>query len=128
MRDLFSPHTWSFTTCIGETDRVHIWTFEANHAAVGCGTAPSFVENDYFCDRGNPGTFEYDTLYASNPLWDGQGGESSPPEVTALWFCKQLPQTTTNDIEIRICGNQANTDEGTADEDTPVEIIELYIR
>jgi len=106
--------------------RIHIWTFAASHHAVGCGTAPSFVGNDYFCDRGNPGTFEYDTLYASDPLWDGQGGESSPPGVIAPWFCKQLPRTTTDDIEIRICGNQGNQG-ATADEDTPVEIIELYI-
>ena len=64
-----------------------------------------------------------------DPLWDGQGcGSSSccelsyPPGVTPPWFCKQLPQTTTDDIEVRLCG-----DEGTADEDTPVELIELYI-
>ena len=103
--------------------RVHIWTFVARHGDVVCGTAPSFVENDYFCDRGNPGTVDHNTLYASDPLWDGQDGGSSPPGVTAPWFCKQLPQTTTNDIEIRICGNSATTDE-----DTPVEIIELHIR
>ena len=35
------------------------------------------------------------------------------------WFCKQLPQTTTDDIEVRICGDQ-----GIANEDTPVELIE----
>jgi len=103
--------------------RVHIWTFAASHHAVGCGTAPSFVGNDYFCDRGSQTGWNY-ILYASDPLWDGQGGElNSPPGVTAPWFCKQLPQTTTDDIEIRICGYSATTDE-----DTPVEIIELYIR
>jgi len=48
---------------------------------------------------------------------------SSPPGVTAPWFCKQLPQATTDDIEVRICG-----DEGASAEDAPVELIELYIR
>ena len=81
--------------------RAHIWTYSEKHGPEGCGTAPSFVGNDYFCDR----------LMAS------------PPGVTAPWFCRQLPQTTTDDIEVRICG-----DEGTDNEDTPVEIIELYIR
>jgi len=43
--------------------------------------------------------------------------------VTAPWFCKQLSQTTTDNLEVRICAN-----EGTSNEDTPVERIELYIR
>jgi len=43
--------------------------------------------------------------------------------VTAPWFCKQLPQATTDGLEVRICGDQH-----TLDEDTPVELIELYIR
>ena len=58
----------------------------------------------------------------NDPLWDGQGcGAASccelsyPPGVTPPWFCKQLPQATTDDIEVRLCGG-----EGTADKDTPV--------
>jgi len=89
-----------------------------------CGSAPPFVGNDYFCDSGSQSNHWNHILYASDPLWDGQGGELNfPPGVTAPWFCKQLPQTTTDDIEIRICGN-----EGAFNDDTPVEIIELYIR
>jgi len=87
--------------------RVHIWTFAASYH--GCGITPSFIGSDFICD-GSRWNGQYE-LYASNPLWDG------------AWFCKQLPQTITDDIEIRICGN-----EGTLNEDTLVEIIELYIR
>jgi len=47
---------------------------------------------------------------------------SSPPGVTAPWFYKQLPQDTTDDIEVRICAYQE-----TLNEDTPVELIKLYI-
>ena len=123
--------------------RQHIWTFaaglfetlQATHPTASCpcvsGTAaPTFVGNDYFCESGNPGTTWTNILYASDPLWDSQGCGSppccelsSPPGVTAPWFCKQLPQATTDDLEVRICGDQ-----DTADEDTPVELIELYIR
>ena len=85
--------------------------------------------NDYFCESGNPDSFS-SVLYANDPLWDGQGCGSppccelsSPPGVTAPWFCKQLPQATADDIEVRICGN-----EPTSNEDTPVELVELYIR
>ena len=124
MQNIEGPYVDGVSLTHGEPGtRVHIWTFAASHRSEGCGTAPSFVGNDYFCDRGSQTDWNY-ILYASDPLWDGQGGElNSPPGVTAPWFCKQLPQTTTDDIEIRICGNRATTDE-----DTPVEIIELYIR
>jgi len=58
-------------------------------------------------------------------LWDGEGcGPSStcctfnnPP-----WFCKQLPQTTTDDMEVRICANYPINNE-----DIPVELIEIYV-
>ena len=122
--------------------RQHIWSFAAGlletrnpiYPTYSCpclgGTTPSFVGNDYFCESGNPGPTFTNILYASDPLWDGQGCGSppccdltSPPGVTAPWFCKQLPQATTDDLEVRICANQE-----TSNEDTPVELIELYIR
>ena len=55
-------------------------------------------------------------------IWDGVGcgpnndccDFNSPP-----WFRKQLPSTTTDNIEMRLCS------EDDPDEDTPVEIIEI---
>ena len=89
---------------------------------------PSYVGNDYFCESGNPGPDLSTELYPSDPLWDGQGCTtppccelSFPPGVP--WFCKQLPQATTVDIEVRIC-----RDEAVSNEDTPVEIVDIYIR
>ena len=126
--------------------RQHIWTFAAgivennpsSHPSNSCPCAdraatrsfvPSFVGNDYFCESGNPTSTYPSILYANDPLWDGQGcGAASccelsyPPGVTPPWFCKQLPQTTSDDIEVRLCGDEGNTNE-----DTPVELIELYI-
>ena len=68
-------------------------------------------------------------FFANDPLWDDQGcGAASccelsfPPGVTPPWFCKQLPQATTDDSEVRLCGGEGNTYE-----DTPVELIKLYI-
>jgi len=110
--------------------RVHIWSLAAFWPPVAtsnnpCQSAPTFVGNNYFCDSGSQTNNWNSILYASDPLWDGQGPDEliSPSGVTAPWFCRQLPQTTTDDIEVRICGNSDTTDE-----DTPVEIIELYIR
>ena len=64
-----------------------------------------------------------------NPLWDGQqcdGGEApccTHPNMP--WFLKTLNETTTEDIELRVCNN--NPFYG-YDEDTPLELIELFVR
>ena len=125
--------------------RQHIWTFAAGYVENNPSNYPlscpcddraqarslvsSFVGNDYFCESGNPGSGVSSRLYANDPLWDDQGcGAASccelsyPPGVTPPWFCKQLPQTTNNDIEVRICRDE-NGSEG-----TPIELIEVYIQ
>ena len=117
--------------------RQHIWSFvnaqnEGTTSEVcpciqgGRDQVPSFVGNDYFCDSAVRGSSTTTGIYHPNdPLWDGQGcGSTSsccsfnnPP-----WFCKQLPQPTTDDIELRLCEN--NTPDH---DDSPFEIVELYI-
>ena len=92
----------------------------------GTDTVPQFVGNDYFCDSAIGTSVATDgVFYPDDSLWDGQGcGSTStccefnnPP-----WFCKQLPQPTTDDIELRLCENgPPNQDE------SPFEIVELYI-
>ena len=37
------------------------------------------------------------------------------------WFMKTYNETTTDDIELRVCGNQGYS------EDTPLDIIKLYV-
>ena len=82
--------------------------------------------NDYFCDTAGATAPTTQTFYNSDPLWDGAGcgtqnsccSFNSPP-----WFYKQLPQTTTDDIEMRVC-----RDEGRDNEDIAVEIVELYVQ
>ena len=124
----------------GHLPRQHIWTFAASAGETHSNTAflcpctrpgstdnvtiPSYVGNDYFCETAERGTYRF-IFYPDDPLWNGQGcgGNSTccsfnnPP-----WFCKRLPQPTTDDIELRLCA-----DEGTGNEDTPLEIVEIYI-
>ena len=128
----------------GRSPRQHIWTFAAaidevyrqtaesmcsctlEHApSPPIRPAPPFVGNDYFCDTAAREHWQI-KFYSDDPLWDGHGCGTlssccefnSPP-----WFCKQLPLPTTDDIELRICGNQPPSDE-----DTPVEKIEIYVK
>ena len=108
--------------------RQHIWTLAAgNNISCPCTNncqansttpSPSFVGKDYFCDTGSEDP--------SNPLWNGgscvamntcsSSNSPSPP-----WFYRDLPHTTTEDIEMRVCSNRSN-------EDIAIETIEIYVQ
>ena len=106
-------------TC-GTSPRQHIWTFAAALDKAGnvesrsshCPCQfeedppipPPFVVEDYFCDAGNEEFMDMtdDAGLQTDPLWDGTDClccvSDNPP-----WFYKQLPQPTTDDIEMRAC-------------------------
>ena len=123
--------------------RQHVWTLIAGvnsagvHPGHNCPCSPdssqkstlqSFIGNYYFCESGNPatdGTYK-ETFYPSDPLWDGKDCSSEGDCCTAPglpWFHKVLNTTTTDYLELRVCG-----DEGSSNEDTPVSFYELYIK
>ena len=118
--------------------RQHVWTLMADYhydcpcsqGSIQNSTLQSFIGNDYFCESGNPstdGTYQL-ILYTSDPLWDGKGCGilesvccTSRPSLP--WFNKVLNTTTTDYLELRVCGNQDTTDE-----DVPVSFYELYVK
>ena len=122
-------HVWSFAATPGETYSTSSSDpslCPCSHSAVSYNT-PGFVGNDYFCETGTTlpccpkGIF-----FADDPLFDGQGcGASSSccTYNTPPWFCRSLPQSTMDDLEVRIC-----SDMGTQGDDVPFEILEIYIK
>ena len=134
------PYVDGISITYGKHPRNHIWTFAAARnnffncpCTRGITTAsPLFINEDYFCEHDSDDSNNYNSLdfIADNPLWDGHGctGSSTCCEFNnPPWFCKQLPEPTTEDIEIRICGYviENNILEG---EDTPVQLIEIYVQ
>ena len=134
----------------GSIPRKHIWTYACGITSDNipypgfccpCNSdnteapeyKPNFVGDNYYCESGIPPYVSGNThrwqqaLYVNDPLWDGQqcDGNESPcctnPKMP--WFIKTLNETTTEDIELRVCGN-----EGYPDEDISLDIIELYIQ
>ena len=117
--------------------RQHVWTLINGRKESGttnyycpCNTGstasvPSFVGNDYFCESGTASVPTYQLLYTDDPLWDGEGcgGEEGPccnaPGIP--WFHKVLNSTTTDYIELRVCGDFS-------DEDTPVTLYDIYVK
>ena len=133
------PYVDGISITYGKHPRNHIWTFAAAKSnfhncpcTSGITTAlPPFINEDYFCEHGSEDSNYYKLgLIADNPLWDGHGctGSSTCCEFNnPPWFCKQLPEPTTEDIEIRICGN-VNSRNFLEEEDTPVQLIEIYVQ
>jgi hypothetical protein len=124
----------------GNSPRQHIWTFAAGASEQqvdgpftcpcingSLATSPSFVGEDYFCETGHNSIHVPENgKFYPDPLWDGTG--CSPQSTcctfnTPPWFYKQLPQPTTDDIEMRVC-----TDEPRNTEDIAIEIINIYVQ
>ena len=122
--------------------REHVWTFASgvsdthtNYPPLMCPCAtgssqnvPSFIGQHYFCESGNHNSFWSQVLYTSDPLWDGQGcgpNEGACCGVPGLpWFHRDYgTNSTSDDIELRVCGNQ-----GTGDEDNAVSFYEIYVK
>ena len=124
--------------------RTHIWTYAvgaseatvalhptncpcANPAADNTVPPPSFVGDNYFCESGNPGRGldSGGVFFKDDPVWDGEQceGECCSNGKSPPWFSVTLPKPTSDDIEVRICGN-----EGTHNEDAPIQLLEIFIR
>ena len=131
------------TITYGSNPRKHIWTYacgvrENNNYQYSCPcnsgsfgtTSPNFVGKEYFCESGLQYGNVHPVLYSNDTLWDGQqcGGLEGPccTNLKMPWFMRRLSETTTKDIELRMCG--ADYHSGKYTEDTPLDIIELYIR
>ena len=117
--------------------RQHIWSFAAGasedeptvYDACPCDATitiniPPFVGGDYFCESGVNAGSPSSQFYPYDVLWDGQNctisstccSLNSPP-----YFIKQLPISTIDDIEARLCWWDS-------DDDSPIEFMELYVK
>ena len=121
--------------------RKHIWTFISGHyettpfagrsSTCPCSNGqklPEYVSNDYFCESGNSDDYRSRTkLYTEDMLWDGKQCGAIEQECCSVpglpWFHRTFETPTTEDIEIRICGNQ-----NIYDEDTPIAFYEIYVK
>ena len=120
-------HIWSFANGLLEVLSDRYYTCPCVNGSTAGDRIPSFVGQNYFCETG---ITQWDGGFIfwpnGDPLWDGQGcGRNSscctfnsPP-----WFNVQLSSPTTDDIEVRICG-----DEGIGNEDSPIQLMELYVK
>ena len=119
--------------------RTHLWSYVASvseqHSSVAyrCPCArpnstdrshvPSFVGENFYCESGFPGS-NYEVRIAwEDPLWDGQGCESSGNQCCNRygWFHREIP-TTSDNIEVRWCANEAQSIE-----DVLTDQLEIWV-
>ena len=121
--------------------RVHIWSFvgayhdESRHIAICPCTntqitwslqIPSFINNNYFCDTGNPGPNGNSAAFYNDPLWDGQGcGNTSSCCTfnTPPFFSRTLNESTSDALEIRNCYADSSDHE-----DKLISLIDIYVK
>ena len=119
--------------------RRHIWTYVGSFSAYfapgtwsnvcpcNVGNAyvpPSFVGDHYYCESADASR---SSLF-DDPLWNGQDCQanelpccSTTPNIP--WFVRTLDEDTSSDIELRVCAHAFATFQ-----DTPLDIIELYVK
>ena len=119
--NLQRTHIWSYFGCYNERDNCHSINMSVN----------SFVGSNYYCESAfitgisaltTGQSWSDNQFYASDPLWDGYQCEVACC-TGAPWFSVQLPASTSDSIEVRICG-----DESTANENTPINLLEIYVQ
>ena len=123
--------------------RQHLWTFASGASEIPLGkthttsncpcsnypgrSPPDFMGNNWYCESGNPNSTppRYQLLF-NDPLWDGEDCEGSccSNGKTPPWFSVQLPTSTNEDIEARICANEHSD----TNEDIFIEIFEIYVQ
>ena len=126
----------------GSAPRKHIWTYAIGLNLLYSGgpqyncpcnngsglVPPPFVGSDYYCETGDNDYVCCDSyiFYPNDAIWDGQQcpSEEAPccTRPNMPWFNKTLCETTTEDIELRVCGDQP-----VANEDTFLQVIELFV-
>ena len=118
-----TEHIWSFAMGVTE-DRTDRFGCPCNVGST-ISVMNTFVGMDYFCDSAAQ-SIASGMRYPDNPLFDGVGcaptngccSFNNPP-----WFFRQLQQSTSDDIEMRICRDESGTTE-----DVLIQSIELYVQ
>ena len=108
--------------------RQHIWSLAGGVGLIDncpCSGAPpnivpSYVGENFFCDVEQSNTYTDD-----DRLWDKHnclaGAEACCEK--GHWFCTDLPQASTDDVEFRLC-----TDQSRYDEDVYIEHVDMFVQ
>ena len=119
-------HIWSYAAGLSESHYSH-QTSTCPCSLHGGTPAPSFVRDYYYCESGTTfNGFKFETFFTDDPLWDGKGCSTSNSccaQPSLPWFYRQIPLTSNDNLEARICYDQPFADEAVL-----VKEIQLYVQ
>ena len=85
------------------------------------------MSDNYFCESGNPigRVMHNNHIYSDDPLWDGKQceGECCSNGKSPPWFSVELPNPTTDDIEMRFCFTGPSISD-----DVALELLEIFVQ
>ena len=119
-------HIWSYVGTYSENITYDLNACPCYNSSHGT-PSQSFVDSNYYCESGNHTRDWVGRVFPNDKLWDGEQcsdegtcctGTNTPP-----WFSVNLSSPTSDDIEVRIMGS-----ESTDNEDTPIELLEIYVQ
>ena len=135
-RSINNPYVDGVSITYGSPKK-HLWTYaigisegnESKLANCPCSkfpglSLPSFVHKNYYCESGMIQIAA--GYFTDDPVWDGKNCSSENnccADPSLPWFYCQLPLTASEDIETRIC-----CDEASSNEDVLVRDLQLYVQ
>ena len=113
-------HVWTLMAGVSETQQLYGSNCPCSNSGSQGQTVPSFVGDHYYCESGNPSTWNSlsPQWFPSDPLWDRQGCESLDKPCCSSsdlpWFHRTFSDSTDDYLELRTCGNEATSNENVA--------------
>ena len=119
------PRKYIWSYAVGTSDD---YNFKTNcPCAVYPGpAAPTFVEQDYYCESGDTGNYNNNIFYPNDPLWDGKqcsAENNCCSQADMPWFFRHFITKQQGNIEVRICRDQAPSDE-----EVVIEELQLFVQ
>ena len=119
-------HIWTYATALSlQFDPCKVCLCPCNNGSTV--QVPPYVGSDYYCETGYNAAGVPLVFIPNDPLWDGQqcDGVEAPccTHPNMPWFTKTLGETTTEDIQLRLCVDQSYNDA----EETLLQLIELFV-
>ena len=113
-------HIWSFTAGVSD----NLTSYRGNCPCVAF-TPPPFVGGDYYCESGTANISQNGEYYFDDPLWDGLdcAGNTCCDDSTQPWFYRDLNDTITSDLEMRLCNPSRDGRKGVL-----IVQLEVYIQ
>ena len=120
-------HIWTYASGLSDDYNYGNGVYNCPCAKYPGDTPPAFVGLDYYCESGITGRWEDNNRIAlEDHLWDGHGcgpGNNCCAQAGMPWFCRTLPQEVSEDVEVRLCSDQDNSNE-----EIYLELLEVYIQ